>query len=804
MSILGSNMLAGAAGRARYQIERSLRFNSSDDALLQRDQSSGGDRRTFTWSAWLKRGSGLGSDQQFFTAAPSGHASDSDISYLAFNANDELDFFNYWSSGVRGRLKTNAKFRDVSAWYHVVLRVDTTDSTANDRFKLFVNGTEQTSFAERTNPDQNLELRINDNVEHQLGQEAVRNRYNFDGYMAEINFVDGTALDASYFGETDLETGAWLPKKYQGSFGSQGYYLDFSDNSGTTATTLGKDSSGNGNNWTPGNMSVTAGPDNDSLLDTPTNNWCTLNPLNKGVDAITITEGNLQYAASGTDHLVVATFAIPSSGKWYWEYTKDSNGTNLMAGIICSPETNNRSTFLGGQADGYSVYAQNGQAYNNSNSATYMATPSTNSTITVAFDADNSKLYVGADGNWGNGSGSTNQTFANAAVAHTLPTDKTCYPGISVSSGDAVVNFGQRPFDHTPPTGYRPLNAKNLPTVTIPDGTKYFNTVLFTGNGSTQSITGVGFQPDWTWIKMRSDGSRGYAMFDSVRGGLERLDTAAGQEGRTNEGNISFESDGFNVTSSHPTVNDSSDTAVAWNWKAADVNSTNSDGASQSLIRALPEAGLSIVTYMGVGTETTVGHGLGVSPDMIWVKNRDANEHWIIDSRLVTGNANGTLHYNTDAEYAGGTNQFGTHSSSIFTVKTSGNINSNATRYVAYVFSKVEGYSKFGKFTGNGSESEGPYVHCGFKPAWILLKNISDNGESFRIYDVKRDTFNYCDAVLHPNSDSAESTASSSNSIDILSSGFKVRSTSGEINNSGSTILYMAFAEMPFKYANAR
>jgi hypothetical protein len=804
MSILGSNMLAGAAGRARYQIERSLRFNSSDDALLQRDQSSGGNRRTFTWSAWIKRGSGLGSDQQFFTAAHSNHASDTDISYLGFNTDDQLVLHNYWSSALRGNLRTNARFRDVSAWYHIVLKVDTTDSTANDRFKLFVNGTEQTSFADRNNPDQNLELRINDNVEHQLGQEAVRNRYNFDGYMAEINFVDGTALDASYFGETDLETGAWLPKKYQGSFGSEGYYLDFSDNSGTTATTLGKDSSGNGNNWTPGNMSVSAGTGNDSLIDTPTNNWCTLNPLNKGVDAITITEGNLRYAASGTDHLVVATFAIPSSGKWYWEYRKDSNGTNLMAGIICSPETNNRSSFLGGQADGYSVYAQNGQKYNNSSSSTYMATPGTNSTITVAFDADNSKLYVGADGNWANGSGSTNQTFADAAVAHTLPTDKTCYPGISVSSGDAYINFGQRPFDHTPPTGYRPLNAKNLPTVTIPDGTKYFNTVLFTGNGSTQSITGVGFQPDWTWIKMRSDGSRGYAMFDSVRGGLERLDTTSGQEGRTNEGNISFESDGFNVTSSHPTVNDSSDTAVAWNWLAGGTAVNNGDGSIPSEVSVNPEAGLSIVTYIGTGSETTVGHGLGVTPSMIWVKNRDQNEGWIIDSRLITGNANGTLHFNTDAEYTGGTNQFGTHSSSIFTVKTSGNINTNLKKYVAYVFAEVEGYSKFGKFTGNGSESEGAYVGCNFKPAWILLKNTSDGGESFRIYDVKRDTFNYCDAVLNPNSDSAESTPSSSNSIDILSSGFKVRSTSGEINNSGSTILYMAFAEMPFKYANAR
>tara|TARA_Y100000356_G_scaffold65119_1_gene53372 strand:+ start:13738 stop:16140 length:2403 start_codon:yes stop_codon:yes gene_type:complete len=800
MSILGSNMLTGAAGRARYQIERSLRFNSGDSTYLDRTPGSAGNQKTWTWSAWVKRSGSLGSYQHLFNPVYGGDGvNEATIRF------DNSDRFEVYDSGTtRGVLVTTQKFRDVSAWYHIVVALDTTQSTASNRLKLYVNGEQVTTFDSESYPSQNTTWGWNGTQRHDLGRYAYGGLYYFDGYMAEVNFVDGTALDASYFGETDLETGAWIPKKYQGSFGTNGFYLNFSDNSGTTATTLGKDNSGNSNNWTPNNFSVSAGVGNDSLLDTPTNNWCTLNPLNKGVDSITLSYGNLRYATSGTDHLVVATFAIPSSGKWYWEYRKDTSGTNLMVGIICSPETNNRSSFLGGQADGYSVYVQNGEKYNNSSSSTYMATPGTNSTITVAFDADNSKLYVGADGSWANGSGSTNQTFANAAVAHTLPTDKTCYPGISVSSGDAYINFGQRPFDHTPPAGYVALNAKNLPAVTIPDGTKYFNTVLFTGNGSTQSVTGVGFQPDWTWIKMRSDGSRGYAMFDSVRGGLERLDTTSGQEGRTNEGNISFESDGFNVTSSHPTVNDSSDTAVAWNWLTGSTAVNNGDGSTPSEVSVNPEAGLSIVTYIGTGSETTVGHGLGVSPDMIWVKNRDQSEGWIIDSRLITGNANGTLHFNTDAEYTGGSNQFGTHSSSIFTVKTSGNINTNLKKYVAYVFAEVEGYSRFGKFTGNGSESEGPYVHCGFKPAWILLKNTSDGSESFRIYDVKRDTFNYCDAVLNPNSDSAESTPSSSNSIDILSSGFKVRSTSGEINNSGSTILYMAFAEMPFKYANAR
>ena len=206
-----------------------------------------------------KRSSALSSDQQWFTAAASGHASDTAISLLSFDGNDKLDFLNYWSSGVQGRLVTNARFRDVSAWYHIVLRVDTTSGTADDRFKIFVNGVEQ-EYATRNNPSQNLELYFNSNVEHKLGEEAVRDRYNFDGYMAEINFVDGTAHDASSFGEYHPTTGAWVPKSFSGSHGlSNGYYLNFSDDSNNTAGTLGKDYSGNSNNWTPNNISVSAG-----------------------------------------------------------------------------------------------------------------------------------------------------------------------------------------------------------------------------------------------------------------------------------------------------------------------------------------------------------------------------------------------------------------------------------------------------------------------------------------------------------------------------------------------------------------
>jgi hypothetical protein len=183
---------------------------------------------------------------------------------------------------------------------------------------------------------------------------------------------------------------------------------------------------------------------------------------------------------------------------------------------------------------------------------------------------------------------------------------------------------------------------------------------------------------------------------------------------------------------------------------------------------------------------------------MIWVKNRDANEGWIIDSRLVTGNANGTFHFNTDSEYTGGTNQFGTHSSSIFTVKTSGNINTSGQDYVAYVFSEVEGYSKFGTYTGNGS-TDGSYVTTNFRPAFVLVKRI-DSTDSWQIHDTSRAPYNPSDKYLLPDSNGTEGTITT---VDFLSNGFKLRNSSN-LNNSGGSFLYMAFAETPFKYANAR
>jgi len=795
MSHFHSNTLLGASGNQGYEIERSLRFNSGDSAHLTRTPSSASNSTTFTWSAWIKVDSST-SNQTLFSATSSGT-----LQYDFILTNNQLNVYGIETVFVYDK-KLSRVFRDPSAWYHLVVAFDTTDSTPEDRIKIYVNGERETDFATNTNPSASRTTGFNKTVEHSIGGRTNYSTGQYsNGYQTEINFIDGSQLGPGSFGETDSATGAWIPKKYSGAYGTNGFYLNFSDNSGVTATTLGKDSSGNGNNWTPVNLSVTAGTGNDSLEDTPTNNWCTLNPLNRGVDNPTVSDGNLLLSSPSTDHTVVATFGIPSSGKWYWEYSKTA-GANLMSGIIYDPEVvigSGLSTYLGGQNNGYSVYAANGQKYTGAiGNQTYMATPPTSTTITVAFDADTNELYFGADGNWGDGSGNTNQTFANAAVAYTVPTGKTYYPAISFNGGNAFANFGQRPFDHTPPTGYKALNAANLAVPTIKDGTEYFNTVLWTGNSSTQAITGVGFQPDFVWGKARSVGYA-HNLFDAVRGATKSLVSSSTAAEITLSGLTSFDSDGFTL-GSNLDLNLTTHTYVAWNWKANGSGSANTDGTISSTVSVNAEAGFSIVSYTGSGANATIGHGLGVAPSMMIVKNRDRNASWAIYHGSL--GATKVLQFDTNSAFTDSTSWNNTSpTSSVFTIGTANSVNASTEDIIAYCFAEVEGYSKFGSYTGNGS-ANGPFVACGFRPSFLLIKRSSAAGSWF-LYDAQRDTHNSVDDVLFPDLSNAEASDSSSD-VDFLSNGFKIRTVTSAVNTSAATYIFMAFAETPFKHANAR
>ena len=327
-------------------------------------------------------------------------------------------------------------------------------------------------------------------------------------------------------------------------------------------------------------------------------------------------------------------------------------------------------------------------------------------------------------------------------------------------------------------------------TIDKPD--QYFNTVLYTGNGSTQSITGVNFQPDWVWIKSRST-TYSHILHDVVRGATKQLKSnSADAESTDTNGLTAFNSDGFSLGSGSA-VNNSSTTFVGWNWRAGGSASSNSDGSITSSVSANTAAGFSVVSYTGVGAARTIGHGLGATPTAIIVKNRGAADDWAVWHSSLA--ANQILNLNQTS--AAATNNTVWNStlptSSVFSVGN--DIKSGqAYNYIAYCVTDIKGYSKCGTYTGNGS-SNGPFVWTGFKPAFVLMKRSSTGGNSWRIYDNKRDTFNEMDNALFPNDTAIEGNY---DAIDFLSNGFKWRNSNAAINNSGDTYVYMAFAENPF------
>nr|BAR20563.1 hypothetical protein [uncultured Mediterranean phage uvMED] len=811
--ILGGNG-AVAVGEAN-----SLRFNDGDSAKLARTPSGAGNKKTWTWSGWVKR-SNLGAIQGLFTVDTG-----SGESALGFLADDTLRFFlniapNYPT------IVPNQVFRDTSSWYHIVVSVDTTQSTESNRVKIYVNGSQVTSFSSASYPSQNVDTEFNTTNPHEIGfySNQTGGAGHFDGYMAEAHFIDGTAKAPTDFGEFDSTSGIWKPIEYSGSYGTNGFKLNFSDSG-----SLGADSSGNGNNFTATNLAST-----DQTTDTPQNNFATWNTVIPMNSTMTMAEGNLEGKtgsnyASGASNTWFSTMGV-SSGKWYAEFkmTQNSASYGSLVGVSYDIDTNqqgstaNANNFCqhSSMTSGWG-YSNDGSWFNGANydlSGTDYDTYTTNDIIGVALDLDNSKLYWSKNGTYQNSANpetgsngisiDANEEYYFAISDTSLGNTYTFQanfgnPVYSITSGNNDDN-GYGNFEYAPPSGYLALCTQNLATElspTIDDGSAYFHTQLYTGNGTSQTITNDAysgdFQPDFLWIKNRQQ-SDWHNLINSTVGATKRIASNNNLAENTNANNVSaFASDGFSVGSDHNT-NANGENYVAWQWKAnGGTTSSNTDGSITSTVSANQTAGFSVVSYTGTGSgSTTVGHGLAKVPAMIIVKDRGQARSWNVYHQSI-GNNSGVNLNGTGAQSGADSGWWNNTSptSSVFTLGTYANESSD---YVSYCFAEIEGYSKIGKYTGNGN-ADGTFVYTGFKPAWVMIKRTDASGDNWVICDNKRDTFNVMENILLPNTGSAEFDETS---FDFLSNGFKLRQSAGTYNASGGTIIYMCFASSPFVDSN--
>ena len=815
-------LLKSAAAAGGLQVSRSLRFNASDSAYLSKVFAVAGNRKTWTWSAWVKR-SKVDSQQMFFRGGTT--LTDTGIFNFQFLSTGQIRC----DSETEEYLRTTQVFRDPSAWYHIVIAFDVTQGTNANKLKLYVNGSEITAYSiDVRSLLSNQNYGVNQAQGHVIGGEPITSNRYFDGYLTNIHFIDGQALTPASFAETDATTGQWIPKAFSGgSYGTNGFYLKFDDNSSNTASTLGKDYSGLGNNWTPNNFSVTAGAGNDSLVDSPTNygtdtgvggevrgNYATWNPLNAQLGAGSVSNGNLDFtgpSGSANYNFIGGTFAIDTSSTtgWYFEITQTTYGNGSMVSLL---DTGFQASALSNQsAIGYSgtnstagiSYANGGEIHNYGSTTTGL-TSWTSSGDIISIAIKNNKIWFAKNGTWISGSPS-----AGTSPSITLGSTKYVTPAAGgINSSVFSLNGGQRAFAYTAPSGFRALCTQNLPAPLVTKPNTVFDVVKYDGNGSTQNITGLAFSPDLVWVKARSYAYPTFA-FDAIRGATNYLMTSStGAEDTIANSLTSFNSDGFSLGAS-AYVNYTSNTFVGWCWDAGTSTVSNTQGSITSQVRANATAGFSVVTYTGdlSGSGTsTVGHGLGVAPKMIIFKRRDGTSDWPVQHSGLPS-ANNLLYLNSTA--ATSTSGYGTivaPTSTVFTVAWLTGMGVSGQTHVAYCFSPVVGYSNFGSYTGNGSTgADGPFVYTGFRPKWIMIKCSSSSqggNASWRIFDAVRNPYNIVAEQLQ--ADFSDAAASGSNEFDFTSNGVKIRYNSSGYNASGATYIYAAFAESPLNYARAR
>ena len=810
--VFSNNLLMGAGGQATgYEIDQSIRFNDGDSAHLSRTLGTASNRKIWTYSLWMKR-CALGTRQIFFSVAAGGGAQ----GIIEFDQGDggnggmnKLIFNNETSGTTALNWELEKEFTDTAAWYHFVFVYDTTQSTANDRFKCYINGVQQTEGWDRNStPGQNEEQAFNNALDHRIGEGHTAANY-FDGYMAEIHFIDGTAKAASDFGEVSSSTGQWVPINYSGSYGNNGFYLKGEDSSD-----LGNDSSGNGNDFSSSGLAAA-----DQVTDTPTDNHCVLNTLD---GAGTLSDGNLVNAATTSSFVSRrATIGVPSSGKWAFRVKKSAN--NFMVGVMAPQATDGDPDSNG--VDAVFYYDNDGTSSGDiqtrrSGSKVVETTDSpagiaADTFMEVLIDKDNNRLGVVIGG--------TAYIAVDSGVA-IQDTMTQIFVSTEGSGVTATVDFGQSGFTPSQ-TGYKALSTANLDDPAIPDPSAHFQPTVYEGNGTAigsggKTVTQVEnstFQPDFVWVKNMDTNGNEHDLYDAVRGTTKAIHSSAtSAESTQSEGVTAFNSNGFTV-GNRGEVNTSGDDHVAWQWKAGGSGSSNTNGSVTSTVSANTTSGFSICKFNpGGNSNITFGHGLGVAPRMVFVKNLEDSTNWqVLNVDMGVGKK---IFLNASTAPATDTNMW-QNTAPTSTVVSVGTSQTTAEDNIAYCFADVEGYCKIGKYEGNGS-TDGPFVYTGLKPRFILFRRY-DGAEGWNLIDTARGSGNFGSPAgtagdnptagndmnnkINANDNNAqEDNPAGSRRCSYYSNGFKVRNTNTAMNASGGDYFYMAIAEAAFKHATAR
>ena len=817
MSVVNSDSVrAGASGViAGYTIDNSCVFDGAADYLTF-TPSTPTDNNTWTFSCWLKIAN---------------HASDNILNLLDSTSSDSVQHYVriqsnkirsiQYDSGYEMRLNSLAVFRDPSAWYHIVFVMDTGNSTEGDRTRIYVNGVELTAFTTESQPSLNETSFINT---ASRGMAIGRNAYAsgaeigyMNGYLAEVVFIDGLALTASSFGETD-DNGVWVPIDPSTlTFGANGFHLDFADSSA-----LGNDVSGNNNDWTPSGL-VAANQTTDSPTDSGTTigNYATWNPLHRGTPFVaTLSEGNKKLEYTGTpgsnNSSGLTTIPFQATGKFYAEILvdTDSSGRTFLGTVNVTTVNDGNSQFYAG------------------NSATSQGFYSRANPGAHTYDADDGKVYTGDDAGttygatwtagdiigiyWNQGTvyftkNEALQDSATEAEVKAGTTTNAAFTGL----GDEFITVGHASdftlrtdpddWSYTPFSGFLSLCTANLAAPAIADPSAHMNAVIYTGNGSARDITFGGnseLTADYIVIKNR-DQTDQWKNLSRGRGVTKELnwdDDAV--ESTDTDGLDDFGvTDGFGLGSGAGGYNDNTEKFVAFGWAAnGTTGSLNEVGTIDSTVSVNDTAGFSIGRHTGTGSAGTLGHGLSAAPDMIIIKcyqTQAGQSHIMYHSSNTAAPETDYLRMVDNAatdDYDGYWND-PAPTSSVFSVGTDNGVNNTDLPYEWLCFRSIPGYSSFGSYVGNGNV-EGPYIYFGFRPQFILFKCSSTTG-SWLIFDAVRQPYNPNFSYLLAHDTTVERTTSDED-IDMLASGVKLRSVNSSTNSSGQTYVYAAFAENPF------